>query len=142
MIYNLDTCMVVDFLRSNEKVKAKLGAALMEGNTLVICSVVYYEIMRGFDQSAPPTRRRIKFDQIYSDTKHIALDDKAAAIAAEIYRYLCKRGQKIEDDDILIAAITLANDAILVTDNVKHFERVPNLKVVNWKDLGGNHEHS
>lgn len=64
------------------------------------------------------------------------MDDKAAGIAAEIYRYLCKRGQKIENDDIFIAAITLANDAILITDNVKHFERVPNLKVVNWKDLG------
>ena len=136
MIYNLDSCIIIEFLRSNETVKKKLGAAMMANDTLVICSVVYYEVMRGFDQLNPPTRRRIKFDQLYSDTKHIVLDDKAAGIAAEIYRYLSKRGQKIEDDDILIAAITLANDAVLITDNVKHFERVPNLKVVNWKDLG------
>ena len=31
----------------------------------------------------------------------------------------------------------LANDSTLITDNVKHFGRVPNLKVINWKDLGG-----
>ena len=92
--------------------------------------------MRGFDKMKP-TRKQIKFEQLYSETEHFILDDKAATIEAEIYRYLSKRGQKIENTDILIAAITLANDAVLVTDNVKHFERAPNLKVVNWKDLGG-----
>ncbi|MBQ7454333.1 MAG: PIN domain-containing protein [Selenomonadaceae bacterium] len=135
MIYNLDSCIVIEFLRSNENVKNKLCEAILAGDKLVICSVVYYEVMRGFDQTKPPTRRRIKFDQLYSETEHITLDDETASIAAEIYRYLCKRGQKIEDDDIFIAAITLANDATLITDNVKHFGCVPNLKVINWKDL-------
>lgn len=137
MIYNIDSCIVIEFLRSNEKIKNRLSEAMVSGDTIVICSVVYYEVMRGFDQLKPPTRRRIKFEQLYSDTKHVVLDDKAAGIAAEIYRYLSKRGQKIEDDDILIAAVTLANDATLITDNVKHFGRIPNLKVINWKDLGG-----
>lgn len=136
MIYSLDTCTVIEFLRSNEAVKKKLGAAVIAGDTLLICSVVYHEILRGFDRLNPPTRRRIKFDQLYSDTKHAAFDDRAAVIAANIYRYLSKRGQKIEDADIFIAATTLANDAVLITDNVKHFSRVPDLKVVNWKDLG------
>lgn len=136
MIYNLDTNIVIEFLRSNKSVTRKILNAHDAGDTLIICSVVYYEIMRGFDQNKPPSGRQIKFKQLYSETEHFILDDKAAGIAAEIYRYLCKRGQKIEDDDIFIAAITLANDAILITDNVKHFERVPNLKVVNWKDLG------
>lgn len=136
MIYNLDSCIVIEFLRSNENVKNKLCEAILAGDKIVICSVVYYEVMRGFDQTKPPTRRRIKFDQLYSETEHITLDDETAGIASKIYRYLCKRGQKIEDDDIFIAAITLANDATLITDNTKHFDRVPDLKVINWKDLG------
>ena len=136
MIYNLDTNIVIEFLCSNKLVTRKILNAHDAGETLVICSVVYYEVMRGFDLNRV-TRKQIKFNQLYSETEHFILDDKAAVIAAEIYRYLSKRGQKIEDDDIFIAAITLANDAILITDNVKHFERVPNLKVVNWKDLGG-----
>lgn len=82
-----------------------------------------------------PSRKQINVEQLYSETEQFILGDKAAGVAAEIYFYLSKRGQKIEDDDILIAAITMANDAVLITDNVKHFERVPNLKVVNWKDL-------
>lgn len=137
MIYNLDTCIVIDFLRSNEPVTEKILNAATSNDTLIVCSVVYYEVMRGFDKMKP-SRKQIKFEQLYSETEHFILDDKAAGIAADIYRYLSKRGQKIEDDDILIAAITMANDATLITDNVKHFERVPNLKVVNWKDLGAN----
>lgn len=134
IVYNLDTCIIIEFLRSNKSVTEKILNAHAAGDTLVICSVAYYEVMRGFDRMKP-TRKQIKFEQLYSETEHIMLDDKTASIAAEIYRYLCKRGQKIEDDDIFIAAITLANDATLITDNVKHFGRVPNLKVINWKDL-------
>lgn len=134
MIYNLDTCIVIEFLRSNASVTKKILSAATSNDTLIVCSVVYYEVMRGFDKMKP-SRKQVKFAQLYSETEHLVLDDKAAGIAAEIYRYLSKRGQKIEDADIFIAAITLANDAVLITDNVKHFERVPNLKVVNWKDL-------
>lgn len=136
MIYNLDTCTVIEFLRSNKAVTKKILSTHDAGETLVICSVVYYEVMRGFDQTKPPTRKQIKFEQLYSETEHFILDEKTAGIASKIYRYLCKRGQKIEDDDIFIAAITLANDATLITDNTKHFDRVPDLKVINWKDLG------
>lgn len=39
----------------------------------------------------------------------------------------------IEDLDTLIAAVALAHNLTLVTDNTKHFERVPNLKLENWK---------
>ncbi len=97
MIYNLDTCIVVEFLRSNKIVTKKLLEAYDAGDTLVICSIVRYEIMRGFDKMNP-SHRQVKFEQLYSETEHIIFDEKAADIAAEIYRYLCKRGQKIEDD--------------------------------------------
>jgi tRNA(fMet)-specific endonuclease VapC len=36
--------------------------------------------------------------------------------------------------DLLIASIVLANSATLVTRNLKHFQRVPQLQVVNWVD--------
>ena len=134
IIYNLDSCTIIEILRSNPTVVNNMLKAVGTKNKIAICSVAYYEIMRGFDKMKPSRKQRI-FEQFYSATKHFFLDDKAAEIAAEIYRYLSKRGMKIEDDDIFIAAMTLANDAVLITDNVKHFERVPNLKVVNWKDL-------
>jgi tRNA(fMet)-specific endonuclease VapC len=44
---------------------------------------------------------------------------------------LKKRGQMIQDADILIAAIALVNNLVVVT-NEPHFLIIPNLKVENW----------
>jgi len=42
--------------------------------------------------------------------------------------------RKIGRADLLIASIALANQAILVTRNLRHFKQVPQLVVVNWVD--------
>jgi tRNA(fMet)-specific endonuclease VapC len=42
--------------------------------------------------------------------------------------------KRIGRADLLIASIALANDATLVTRNLKHFRQVPGLKVENWVD--------
>jgi len=34
--------------------------------------------------------------------------------------------------DLMIAAIALANGLILVTNNLREFERIPNLSCENW----------
>ncbi|MRY25940.1 hypothetical protein GKD20_20440 [Parabacteroides distasonis] len=39
-----------------------------------------------------------------------------------------------EQFDLLIGASAVANDLILVTENVKHLERIPHLKIENWID--------
>jgi tRNA(fMet)-specific endonuclease VapC len=45
-----------------------------------------------------------------------------------------KNIRKIGHADILIASIALANNAVLVTRNVRHFRRIPGLSVINWVD--------
>lgn len=45
-----------------------------------------------------------------------------------------KKLKKIGRGDLLIASITLAEGATLVTRNVKHFRQVPGLKIENWAD--------
>jgi tRNA(fMet)-specific endonuclease VapC len=46
---------------------------------------------------------------------------------------LRRRGEPLEDADILIAATALTHDLILVTDNEQHFQRIAELKVENWR---------
>ena len=43
-----------------------------------------------------------------------------------------KDGKIIDDADLFIAACALANDAVLVTNNEKHFKRIKGLKLANW----------
>ncbi len=52
----------------------------------------------------------------------------------EIRWELGKQGLRIGDMDMFIAATALEENLILVTGNVKHFERVPGLKIENWMD--------
>lgn len=50
-------------------------------------------------------------------------------IAAKIYSSLKKSGNLIEDDDILIAALAIENNATLLTNNTKHLGRIEGLKI-------------
>jgi tRNA(fMet)-specific endonuclease VapC len=45
-----------------------------------------------------------------------------------------RRLKKIGRRDLLIACISLAQDATLVTRNLRHFRQVPGLSVENWID--------
>jgi tRNA(fMet)-specific endonuclease VapC len=58
-----------------------------------------------------------------------------AAVSAEFDRLRQERRlRKIGRADLLIAAITLANRALLVSRNLQHFRLVPGLQVENWAD--------
>lgn len=58
------------------------------------------------------------------------------ADAAEEYAIIKTRlrssGILIDEFDLMIAATALSDDYILVTDNIKHFRRIPDLKLENW----------
>lgn len=56
----------------------------------------------------------------------------AASEYGEIRSYLKDRGTPIGPLDMLIAAHARSEDMILVTNNVREFERVPDLVVENW----------
>ena len=43
------------------------------------------------------------------------------------------RGQRIEDFDVAIAAHALSLDAVLVSDITAHMERIPGLRLENWR---------
>ena len=53
-------------------------------------------------------------------------------LAASLYANLRKKGISIGDADLLIAAFTLENEYILVTNNVRHFENIVGIRYVNW----------
>ena len=53
---------------------------------------------------------------------------------AEIRFEMEKRGTPVDSFDLLIAATALENDLVLVTNNVKHFNRIPGLKIENWME--------
>jgi len=57
---------------------------------------------------------------------------EAGPIYGQLRATLRKKGTPIGAMDLLIASHVLLLEAILVTDNLKEFQRVPGLKIENW----------
>ena len=53
-------------------------------------------------------------------------------IFGDIRSELEEKGRRIDDFDVLIGAAAVYNNMILVTDNIQHLERIPNVKIENW----------
>ncbi|MDA4127563.1 MAG: type II toxin-antitoxin system VapC family toxin, partial [Thaumarchaeota archaeon] len=58
-----------------------------------------------------------------SNLEVLSLDNKAIILASNVYAGLKKKGALVEDPDLLIACMCMANRLPIVTGNVKHFER-------------------
>ena len=41
-------------------------------------------------------------------------------------------GQPLPDFDLLIASVALVENRILVTNNTRHYQRIPDLQLENW----------
>ena len=53
--------------------------------------------------------------------------------AIQKYQDLRRSGILIEDADLLMGAIAIANNAVLVTHNTKHFIRIKDLQLEDWQ---------
>jgi tRNA(fMet)-specific endonuclease VapC len=69
---------------------------------------------------------------LLSEIEILSFGQKAAQAYGEIRKDLKDKGQLIGGNDLLIAAHAKAEDCILVTNNLKEFERVKGLNCQNW----------
>ena len=130
-MYIFDTNMISALMKANEKVRVKIDDAVDSKKTLFMSGVSHYEIKRGL-LAVNATRKMKMYEDIRKDFQMLFLDtedvfDKAAEIHADLKR----RGELIQDADILIAATALLRDLILVS-NDSHFQRISGLKAENW----------
>lgn len=99
-----------------------------------LSTIVYSELCFGVTLSPEHLRttRQNQLQEFIALTLLHSWDEKAAVVYAHIRAYLKTRGVPIGNMDMLIAAHALSLDAVLVTNNLREFERIPNLKLENW----------
>jgi tRNA(fMet)-specific endonuclease VapC len=62
----------------------------------------------------------------------LGLDDQAARRFGQTKARLRREGAAVPDADLLIAAVAVAQGAVLVTGNRRHYERIPEVRVEDW----------
>jgi predicted nucleic acid-binding protein len=71
-------------------------------------------------------------DIVESAQTVLAFDEAAAEVYGPLRARLEAAGTPLAEPDLRIAAIVLARDLTLVTGNLRHFTRVPGLRVESW----------
>ncbi len=129
--YLLDTniCIYINKRKSPQVYKRLENINL---NEIGISSITHYEMMFGVLKSQQQTLALQELERLCSVFPPIAFDTKAANHASTIRFMLQKQSTPIRPNDVLIAGQALSLDAVLVTNNIREFSRIQNLKLENW----------
>lgn len=131
MMYMLDTNICIYAIKNKpEQVLQKLKDNLSKG--LCISTITLAELQHGVQKSMNPVKNTTALLQFLSIVDILPFDDLAAVAYGEICAYLQKKGTPIGTMDMLIAGHAKSQNLILVTNNVREFERVPELQIENW----------
>ena len=126
---HLDTCIVIACLNGNRTIAEKLKSHLPD---VAISSVVLGELLYGARASARSSENLRNLRKFLRLADILDYNQKSADAYSRIRLSLRRKGRPSGEADMMIAAIALADNAILVTDNTKHFRHVENLRLENW----------
>ena len=96
-----------------------------------VSSITLSELEYGVIKSSKPQQNHLALAQFLAPMEILPYGDAVAQHYGKLRVHLEKQGTPIGSLDMLIAAHALSTGCILITNNVKEFERVPNLKINN-----------
>ena len=131
MMYLLDTNVIIDLLNGNQNVMNNFKRCYST-DSIKIVDIAFYEILRGFKYKDPKGLLP-KFEKFIDKCPIVYQTRQSVEIAAQNYANLRKNGQKIDDADLLIGSVAIAQNAVLVTNNTGHLSRLSGIQIENWR---------
>lgn len=129
----LDTNICVRLIRNRPMVGGVLQDRInTHADALATSAVVLTELLHGAAMSANPSRETDFVVRLLARTTVLDFDASAAEHAADIKAYLQRKGRLIGGNDILIAGHARSRGLIMVTGNLREFERVDGLRCEDW----------
>lgn len=130
----IDTSILIAYERGQLEIASHVAGREAE---MVFLSVISAsELLHGVYRAADPgvRARRLAFvEAVLSHFPVLEIDLEVARAHAALWSELAQRGQMIGVHDSWLAATCIARDLSLVTANTREFDRVPGLKVENWR---------
>ena len=133
MRYMLDTNICIYAIKHKpEKVFQKLQE--VESEDVCVSSVTYAELVHGVEKSAAVEKNRLALSVLLANIENLDFDVDAADCYGKIRADLEKKETPIGLLDMMIAGHAQSLGYTVVTNNVKEFSRVSNLKIENWAE--------
>lgn len=128
-MYVLDTSVIIDFLRG------RLPLALdflknTDSRLIKIPAIVKAELLVGAEKSRNVERSRRAVEEFLVNFEALPFDERCASHYAIIRAQLELAGNRIESNDLQIAATAFAHDTTLVTNGRADFKRISDLRLM------------
>lgn len=131
MEYMLDTNICIYIIKRKPVNVLDKFKSLSIG-TIGISAITLAELQFGVMKSSDPKRNQEALDKFLTPLEILDFDYYATIHYGKIRAGLEKQGTPIGPLDTLIASHAMSLDLILVTNNIKEFERIPDFKIENW----------
>jgi tRNA(fMet)-specific endonuclease VapC len=128
--YLLDTDTIVFLLRGSRSVADRIRET--GDDHIATTAVNLAELYFGAFNSNRVEDNVRAVDAFRQATRVFGFDSTAAVIFGKVKASLKREKSLVNDSDLLIAAIALSTHSVLVTNNVRHFNRIEGLVLENW----------
>ncbi len=131
MRYMLDTNICIYAIKHKPE---QVFIRLQEHDPAEICisSVTYAELVHGAEKSKAIEKNRVALALLLANIEIMNFDSLAAESYGKIRADLVKAGTPIGPLDMMIAGHAKSLGYTIVTNNIKEFERVKEIKLENW----------
>ena len=128
----LDTNFLIAFMRGDPTAREKMRELTKHGARLTTTPINAYELYKGAYASARPDANISRVKELLSTLKRLPLDEESLEEAGRIFAELNAKGTPIGDLDTVIAGTALRHGETIMTRNLTHFKKVPELSAETW----------
>ncbi len=130
MKYLLDTDICIYWLKGRNEVREKINQ--LDRSEIAICSITVSELYFGAYNSSKIDKNLITAETFIQSLPVISLSNETLKKFGQLKAKLRQAGTPVADFDLLIASVAITEDLILVTNNIRHYQRIVGLKLENW----------
>ena len=130
LTFMLDTNIAIHVIK--QRPIAALNKFNQYAARICVSSITVAELYFGAENSQNIAKNLVQVDDFLSRLVILDHDSQAASHYGNIYADLTKKGNVISENDMHIAGHARSRGLILVTNNLREFERVEGLRLDNW----------